>query len=60
MIAARLEAANKEFDTRILMSADTWSRVGSAPDARAVGEIQLKGVVQPVTAYTVGEGPASA
>ena len=55
VIAARLEAANKEFDTRVLMSAETWSRVKSAPDARPVGEIRLKGVAQPVMAYTIGE-----
>jgi len=55
VIAARLEAANKDFDTRVLLSAETWSRVKSAPDARPVGEIRLKGVVQPVLAYAIGE-----
>jgi adenylate cyclase len=54
VIAARLEAANKEFDTRILLSADTWTRAKSVSDARPVGEIQLKGVVQPIAAYTIG------
>ena len=54
VIAARLEAANKEMGTRLLFSADTWAGAGSAPDARAVGEIQLKGVVQPIAAYTLG------
>jgi class 3 adenylate cyclase/CHASE2 domain-containing sensor protein len=54
VIAARLEAANKEFDTRILFSADTWKRIDGVPDARPVGEIQLKGVVQPIAAYTIG------
>jgi class 3 adenylate cyclase len=54
VIAARLEAANKDFGTRILFSADTWSRLGNLPDARAVGEIKLKGVPQPIAAYTLG------
>lgn len=54
VIAARLEAANKDFDTRILFSADTWARARSVSDARPVGEIQLKGVPQPIAAYTIG------
>jgi class 3 adenylate cyclase len=54
VIAARLEAANKELGTRVLFSADTRSRVGPALDARAMGEILLKGVPQPIAAYTLG------
>jgi class 3 adenylate cyclase len=53
VIAARLEAANKEFGTRILFSADTWARLKTVPDAREVGEITLKGVAQPIAAYTL-------
>jgi len=54
VIAARLEAANKEFDTRILFSAATRALLGDLPDARPVGEIKLKGVEQPIAAYTIG------
>ena len=53
VIAARLEAANKAFNTRILFSADTWAQAKNASDARPVGEIQLKGVDQPIAAYTI-------
>jgi class 3 adenylate cyclase/CHASE2 domain-containing sensor protein len=54
VIAARLEAANKELGTRVLFGADTWMRANRPSDARAVGEVQLKGVTQPVAAYTLG------
>jgi class 3 adenylate cyclase/CHASE2 domain-containing sensor protein len=62
VIAARLENANKEFDTRILFSAATRALLGDIPDARAVGEIKLKGVEQPIAAYTIIDpiGPAVA
>ena len=52
VIAARLEAANKEFETRILMSEATLRQAKRAGEVRAVGEVKLKGVVQPVAAYT--------
>lgn len=55
VIAARLEAANKEFGTRILFSVETWSRLKSAPDMRPVGVLNLKGVVQPVPAFTIDD-----
>jgi class 3 adenylate cyclase len=53
VIAARLEAANKTFRTRILLSAETLRRATKAGDTRAVGEIALKGVPQPIAAYTL-------
>lgn len=53
VIAARLEAANKETDTHILFSDSTMSHAKRAnAEARLVGEIKLKGVVQPVPSYT--------
>lgn len=53
VIAARLEAANKTFGTRILFSAETLRLATKAGDTRAVGEIALKGVPQPIAAYTL-------
>jgi class 3 adenylate cyclase len=53
VIAARLEAANKTFGTRILFSAETLRRAPGAGETRAVGEIELKGVPIPVEAYTL-------
>ena len=53
VIAARLEAANKTFGTRILFSEATNRLATEAGPTRAVGEIQLKGVPLPIAAYTV-------
>lgn len=53
VIAARLEAANKTFGTRILFSAETLRLAPNAGASRAVGEIDLKGVPIPIEAYTV-------
>lgn len=55
VIAARLEAANKTFDTRILFSEQTLRLAGDGVigEYRAVGEIELKGVPQPIAAYTL-------
>ena len=52
VIAARLEAANKEFDTTTLFSQDTFDRAKVVDDVRPVGETRLKGVAQPIPAYT--------
>ncbi|MGZ6020915.1 MAG: adenylate/guanylate cyclase domain-containing protein, partial [Phenylobacterium sp.] len=52
VIAARLEAANKTFGTRILFSAETLRLAPNAGETRAVGEIDLKGVPIPIEAYT--------
>jgi adenylate cyclase len=52
VIAARLEAANKTFGTRILFSAATMRLAPNAGATRAVGEIELKGVPIPIEAYT--------
>jgi adenylate cyclase len=53
VIAARLEAANKQFDSRILASAETVRLAGVAQDTRDVGTVQLKGVAHPVGARVV-------
>lgn len=52
VIAARLEAANKTFGTRILFSADTLKLAKNDVPIEAVGEIDLKGVPVPIPAYT--------
>ncbi|HEX7947747.1 MAG TPA: adenylate/guanylate cyclase domain-containing protein [Phenylobacterium sp.] len=52
VIAARLEAANKTFGTRILFSADTLKLAKRNVPIEAVGEIDLKGVPLPIPAYT--------
>lgn len=59
VIAARLEAANKTFGTRILLSGDTLKLAKKDVPIEAVGEIDLKGVPVPIPAYTTPtEGPA--
>lgn len=52
VIAARLEAANKTFSTRILFSGDTLRLAKREVPIRPVGEIDLKGVPLPIPAYT--------
>jgi len=52
VIAARLEAANKTFGTRILFSSDTLKLAKRDVPIEAVGEIDLKGVPVPIPAYT--------
>jgi len=62
VIAARLEAANKTFGTRILFSADTLRLAKKDVPIRPVGEIDLKGVPMPIPAYTTPteeEAPAA-
>ena len=53
VIAARLEAANKEYDTTVLFSEATLQRATAAGEVRALGEVSLKGVPQPIPVYTV-------
>jgi adenylate cyclase len=53
VIAARLEAANKEFDTTILVSGTTHARLSNTAGLRAVGELKLKGVPEPIPAYAL-------
>ena len=52
VIAARLEAANKTFSTRILFSGDTLRLAKREVPVISVGEIDLKGVPLPIPAYT--------
>ena len=53
VIAARLEATNKAFSTRILFSNETRRRASKTEGVVFVGEVDLKGVPQPIPAYTL-------
>ncbi len=55
VIAARLEAANKSSGTRILASRETINRAGDYPKTRLIGDIELKGVVGAVGAFTIDQ-----
>lgn len=50
-LASRLESANKQFNTRILISGDTLSCAGEGLPVREVGLIQVKGKQAPVRIY---------
>lgn len=52
VIAARLEAANKEHDTTVLLSDATLARAKAAGEVAQVGVLTLKGVPEPIKAYT--------
>lgn len=54
-LAARLEGLNKEFKTRILMSATTWERVKGSVEARRLGEVPVRGKSVQQAVYTVAE-----
>ena len=53
-LASRLESANKDFYTRILVEDTTW-REAALPDlaARLVGRVRIRGVADPVTIWDV-------
>jgi adenylate cyclase len=50
-LASRLEGANKEYGTLILVGEDTWARVAEAFDARELDWIRVKGKARPVAIY---------
>lgn len=54
-LAARLEGLNKEFQTRILMSAATWDRVKGSVEARRLGRVSVRGKSVEQSIYTVAE-----
>ena len=57
-IASRLEAATKEYGCEILISESTAAALGNAFPLRRIGNIQCRGVAQPLTIYAVGEATA--
>jgi adenylate cyclase len=52
-LGARLEAANKEFRTHILISEATWSRVKDAIAAREIDVVTFRGMARPVRVFEV-------
>jgi hypothetical protein len=52
-LASRLEAANKEYGTRSLVSAATISSAGDAVEAREIDRIVVLGRTQPQTVFEV-------
>jgi adenylate cyclase len=52
-LGARLEAANKEFGTRILISEATWQRVRDEIAARELDVVTFRGMARPVRVYEV-------
>jgi adenylate cyclase len=53
--ASRLEALNKEFDSQLLVSAAVRDALGEAgADAKALGEVAVKGYDQPMTVWQLG------
>jgi adenylate cyclase len=52
-LGARLEAANKDFQTRILISEATWERVKDEIAARELDVVTLRGMARPVRVFEV-------
>ena len=52
-LGARLEAANKDFQTRILISEATWQRVRDEIAARELDVVTFRGMARPVRVYEV-------
>lgn len=52
-LASRLESANKQHGTRLLVSDATRRRLGRRYDIRPLGEITVKGRSQPVSIFEV-------
>ena len=52
-LGARLEAANKDFRTRILISEATWQRVRGEIAARELEVVTFRGMARPVRVFEV-------
>jgi len=50
-LASRLEGANKEYGTGILVSHDTWQRAREAVEAREIDSVRVVGKTEPVRVY---------
>jgi len=50
-LASRLEAVNKQFGTRILVSGETLERVGDQVVSREIDRIRVKGKTQPTRIF---------
>jgi len=57
-LASRLEGANKEYGTRILLAQATWERVRDAVAARELDAVRVRGKREPVVIHELlGVGP---
>ncbi len=60
-LASRLEGANKQYGTRIIIGQETWAQVQGRVVARPLDLLRVKGKLEPVRIYELmGMGPASA
>ncbi|HEX5078526.1 MAG TPA: adenylate/guanylate cyclase domain-containing protein, partial [Geminicoccaceae bacterium] len=60
-LGARLEAANKDFSTRILISEATFAQVRDRVAARELDRVRFRGLEQPVRVFELlGERPLAA
>jgi adenylate cyclase len=50
-LASRLEGANKEYGTGILVSQDTWERARHAVEAREIDAVRVVGKTEPVRVF---------
>ena len=50
-LAARVEAATRDVDDSILITGETWTRLGAEFSADSRGKVELKGIEEPVTLY---------
>lgn len=50
-LASRLESANKEFGTTILISASTFEKLDSTFTGKKIGNIRVKGRIEPVMVF---------
>lgn len=55
-VAARLQEANKELGTTILVGEETWRRVKEHLPCRCVGPVAIRGRAAPVVAYELLTG----
>lgn len=53
-VASRLEGANKELGTSILMSDATAKLLGGIYEPRSLGKIEVRGLSEPLEVFTVG------
>ena len=58
-LGARLESLNKEYGTRILISAETRSRLTTGVQTRRIGDVVVKGRTQAVEVFEVLDANSS-
>jgi len=68
-VASRLEGANKEFKTNIIISEATYRKVEGLAEVRSLGPIKVKGRMREIQVYEllgmkggtspVGSGPGA-